>query len=358
MARYVARRLVQAVFVLWAAYTVSFGVLYLLPSDPVSLMVSGGLTQNTVTQAQVDQLKHQYGFDRPLLVQYASGLGDALHGDLGTSVQTGQSVAGMIGQAAPATLQLAGAAFTLAVLLGAGTALAGAYTRRRWLRQTLESLPVFAVSLPSFWVGLVLLELFSFRWRMVPAFGSGINTLILPAVTLALPTAAAVAQVFSRSLRTALAEPYIDTAVAKGAGPARVLLRHAARNAAIPTVTLLGVWAGNMVAGSVVVETVFSRTGIGRLAETAVSTEDIPVVQGLVLFGAALFVVVNLLVDVLYPLLDPRVAAGRRGGGGGARGGMGAGGSGDAPARPEPAMATTIPAVAGDPATYRAGGER
>ncbi len=307
MLRYLGRRVLLALGVLWAAYTVSFAILYLLPSDPVEIMAAGG-DSIMADPERMAALRHEHGLDRPVLAQYADQLADAVRGDLGRSVQSGQRVTKMIIDALPPTLTLAASAFGIGVLLGTGLAVWGTYTRRRWLRQTLLAVPVLGVCLPSFLVGLVLIQMVSFWWGLLPAVGDhGVRTLLLPAVTLALPCAALITQVLARSLTTALGEPYLETARAKGAGPARVHLRHALRNAGMPAVTLAGVLAGNMMASAIVVETVFSRPGIGRIVVAAVRYQDIPVVQGVVLLGALTFVAVNLVVDLLYPLLDPRV---------------------------------------------------
>jgi peptide/nickel transport system permease protein len=309
MARHLLTRLGYAVLVLVAAYTVSFVVLDLLPGDPATIMAEGGQEQNQVDERQLAQLRHQYGLDQPVPVRYVRHLGAALHGDLGRSVQTGQPVTGMLGQALPQTLLLAGSALALAALLGGTLALASTYTRSRWLGQLLGAAPTLGVSLPTFWVGLMLVQVVSFRWRLLPAFGNdGVRGLVLPALTLALPTAAVIAQVLARSLRATLGEPYVETARAKGAGRARVHLRHALRNACLPALTVVGVLLGNLLAGSVVVETVFGRAGVGRITVTAVGYQDIPVVQGVVLLGATVFVLANLAVDLVYPLLDPRIA--------------------------------------------------
>ncbi|MEE4545930.1 ABC transporter permease [Streptomyces sp. V4-01] len=308
MRNYLLRRLFQAVFVLWAAYTVSFGVLYLLPGDPATIMAAGGGDASTVTREQTDALRHQYGLDQPLAQQYGTRLLHALHGDLGRSVQSGTPVTRLIAQALPTTLQLAAAALLVAVVLGGALALLASWTRSGPLRRLLLSLPAAGVSAPTFWVGLVLVQLLSFRWRVFPAFGDeGFDSLVLPSVTLALPGAALIAQVLARSLRTALAEPYIQTALAKGAGRARVLFGHALRNASIPALTLVGVMTGNVLAGAVVVETVFARAGIGRETAAAVTVQDIPVVQGVVVLGAVAFVLTTLAVDLIHPLLDPRI---------------------------------------------------
>lgn len=305
---YLLRRLGLAAVVLWAAWTVSFVVLYLLPGDPVATMASAS-DGEPVSAAELDALRARYGLDQPLPVQYVTKLWAALHGDLGTSFASGQDVRTAVVQALPPTLQIAVAGLLVAVVAGTAVALAATWARTPWLRQALASLPSLAVSLPVFWVGLMLVQLFSFSLGWLPSVGDrGPESLILPAVTLGLPTGALVAQVLAKSLTQALDSPYVTTARAKGVGAAAVHLRHALGNAAIPALTVLGYVVGNLLAGSVVVETVFTRPGLGRLTVASVGAQDIPVVQGIVLFAALAFVVVNLLVDLAYPLLDPRVA--------------------------------------------------
>ncbi|MFF7048003.1 ABC transporter permease [Streptomyces griseorubiginosus] len=315
MRRYVIKRLAQAVGVLWAAYTVSFLVLDFLPGDPVTAMAGAGMDSGDVDPARLAALRHAYGFDKPILVQYADYLGRAVRGDFGDAVSTGRPVTSTLADALPQTLQLTGAALLLAVLLGGGLAVVATYTSQRWLRQLLLSLPPLGVSVPTFWVGLLLVEAFSFRLHWFPAFGNdGLRGLVLPALTLAIPTGALVAQVLAKSLLTALDQAYVETARAKGAGRWRVHVRHALRNASLPALTVVGLLVGQLVAGSVVVETVFSRDGLGRVTAAAVTVQDLPVVQGVVVFGALIFVATNLVVDLVYPLLDPRivVASGRR----------------------------------------------
>ncbi|MFI5875719.1 ABC transporter permease [Streptomyces sp. NPDC051445] len=308
MRRYVIKRLAQAAGVLWAAYTVSFLVLNRLPGDPVTSMAGAGMDSGEVDPARLAALRHEYGFDKPVLVQYADYLGRAVRGDFGDAVTTGRPVTATLADALPQTLQLTGAALLLAVLLGGGLAVVATYTSQRWLRQLLLSLPPLGVSVPTFWVGLLLVEAFSFRLHWFPAFGNdGLHGLVLPALTLAIPTGALVAQVLAKSLLTALDQAYVETARAKGAGRWRVHLRHALRNASLPALTVVGLLVGQLIAGSVVVETVFSRDGLGRVTAAAVTAQDIPLVQGVVVFGALIFVTTNLVIDLVYPLLDPRI---------------------------------------------------
>jgi len=310
MVRYLGFRVLQAVGVLWAAFTVSFAVLFLLPSDPVSI-AAGADAGTPVDAAAIEQLQARYGLDQPVAVQYWNALSNAVRGDFGMSISTGQQVTDAIAAALPSTLVLAGTALVFALVFGTAVAFLATYTRVHRLRSLLFSLPPLGVAVPTFWVGLILLQLFSFRLRLFPAFGDqGIEHVILPAITLALPTGAVIAQVLATSLQTNWRQPFIEAARAKGASRLRIQTRHALKLSSIPAFTIAGVIVGNLLAGSVVVETVFSRAGIGRLTQMSVMTQDIPVVLGIVVFSSTVFVLVNLAVDLLYPLIDPRIAYG------------------------------------------------
>ena len=312
MIRYLLSRLAQAILVLWAAFTLSFVILYALPGDPVAIMTGAGTGQSTVDPAQVEALRHQLGLDKPVPLQYWDRLVAALHGDLGQSVTNGQTVFSVIGQNLPSTLLLTSLALVVAVILGGGLAMLATYTRLSALRQVLLSLPSFGVSVPTFWIGLLLVQLFSFRVHLFPAFGNGGPvSLVLPVITLAVPCSAIIAQLLARSMDTALAEPYIETARAKGAGRVRIHLRHALRNAIGPSLTMLALIFGELITNAVVVETVFSRQDLGSVTAAAAQAENIPIVQGVVLVSATIYAVVNLVVDVIYPLIDPRIVTRR-----------------------------------------------
>ncbi|TBU98963.1 peptide ABC transporter permease [Stutzerimonas kirkiae] len=312
-ARALLGRLGQALFVLWAAFTLSFLILYALPSDPVSIMLNQNGEMNAADQAQVAALKARYHLDQPLPVQYAIALRQALQLDLGQSIQSGQAVTQALWQALPGTAALAAAALLLALPSGVGLALLASRMRGPRLHEGLLALPSLAVSLPTFWVGLLLLQWLSFRIPLFPAMGNqGLAALVLPALTLAIPTAAVIAQVLSRSIAGVLQQPFVSALRSKGVSHDRLLFGHVLHNAAIPLLTLAGGIVGNLLAGAVVTETVFSRDGIGRLAQGAVASQDIPMVQGVVLLAAAIYILVNLLVDALYPLLDPRIDLARR----------------------------------------------
>lgn len=308
---YIARRVWQGAVVLWAAYTISFLILYLLPGDAATLFAGGGDTE-TVDPALVAQLRTELGLDRPLWEQYLVALGKALTGDFGTSTQTGRPASEMLLESLPPTLALTSFAFVLSVVFGVGLALAASLARAGWLRNLLSSLLPIGVSIPVFWIGLLLLQAFSFRLRLFPSVGdAGFASLVLPAITIAIPSGAFIAQLLSRSLRSTLAQPYVEIVRAKGASERRVQLGHAFRNAAIPSLTMLGVLIGGLLSGAVVTETVFSRLGIGRLVVTAVNNRDVPVVQIVVVFAALVFVVANLIVDLVYPLIDRRITLAR-----------------------------------------------
>jgi len=302
LGRYVGARILQAVGVLVAAYTVTFLILDALPGNAIDAITGGQSTD--MTPQQLKALEVQFGLNRPVYSQWWLHLSQLVQGNLGRSFITGEPVATELAANIPSTAALTGTALLLALVLGGGLALWATHARSGWLRSTLLSLPPLGVAVPTFWMGLMLLQVFSFDFHLFPGTGNeGIKSLVLPAITLAIPTGALIASLLARSLDSAMTAPYSDTARSKGASEARVQFRHALRNALTSTVTIAGVSAGQLLASAVVVETVFSRAGLGELTATAVSNADIPVVQGVVVIGAVVFVSINL----IYPLLDPRV---------------------------------------------------
>jgi peptide/nickel transport system permease protein len=310
MTRYLLGRVAQALIVLWAAYTATFVILYLLPSDPVALALSANNVElDSLSPAEIEQARARLGLDQPLWAQYLALLGRALTGDFGTSYAKGVPVTDLIGEALPGTVILSVVAVGIALVAGVAIAFLAAYVRWTPARVLLNRLPAVGVSVPSFWIGLLLIQLFAFTLGWLPATGDdGWQSYVLPAVTMAVPTSAVLAQVLTRSLHDTLGEAYVTTARAVGLSRFAVQLRHAFRNAALPTLTILGLLVGATVTGAIVTETVFSRFGVGRIAQEAVLNQDVPVVQAVVVLAAAAFVVVNLVVDLLYPFLDPRIA--------------------------------------------------
>ncbi|MEV0248914.1 ABC transporter permease [Nocardia sp. NPDC050712] len=307
MTRYVLAKAGQAVFVVWGAYTVTFLLLYVLPYDTVDLLFNPS-DGDMITAADKDNARAYYGLDHNLAGQYLSRLLGAAHGDFGISTRTGEQVWPLVLSVLPQTALLAGVALALAVVLAFAVALWAAYTRSRWLADLLATVPAAGVSVPVFLVGLAVLQVFSFQLGWFPPIGNdGVAALVLPAVTLAIPVSAPIAQLLIKNLDLGLRAGYVTVSVAKGATRFQVLVRDVLKNAGLPALTIAGVTLGQLLAGAVIVETIFSRAGLGRLTETAVRTQDVPVVQAVVVFAALVFVTVNFAVDLIYPLLDPRL---------------------------------------------------
>ncbi|OLS64215.1 ABC transporter permease [Pseudomonas putida] len=309
MSRYLLGRIAQAALVLWGAYSITYFILYLLPGDPLSIMLSAsGMEIDALSPEQLAKAKAYYGLDQGLLERYVDLLLGVLQGDLGQSLTLNRPVTEILAERLPQTLALAGFAIVLSLIGGVGLAYLAAYVRWQPLKTALSRLPALGFSVPVFWMGLLLIQIFAFGLGWFPATGSvGFDSLVLPAVTLAIPSAAVYAQVLQRGFQDVWREPYIVTAYAKGLSRAQVQARHGLRNAALPLLTLIGLQVGNTVSGAVLVETIFARNGVGRLVQEAVLRQDIPLVLAVVTVSAAAFVLVNLLVDLLYPILDPRI---------------------------------------------------
>ena len=310
MKRYLIGRIGQALLVLWGAYSITYFILYLLPGDTLSIMLSAsGMEADGLSPEALAQARAYYGLDKGLFEQYGDLLFGAVQGDFGQSLSLNRPVSELLVERLPQTLSLAGLAIVLSLIGGIGLAYVTAYIRWQPLKMALARLPSLGFSVPMFWMGLLLIQVFAFGLGWFPATGSrGFESLVLPAVTLAIPSAAVYAQVLQRGFQGVWQEPYILTAFAKGLSRWQVQARHGLRNAALPILTLVGLQVGNTVSGAVLVETIFARNGVGRLAQEAVLRQDIPVVLAVVAVSAAAFVLVNLVVDLLYPFLDPRIA--------------------------------------------------
>jgi peptide/nickel transport system permease protein len=310
MLRYIAGRVAQAALVLWAAYTVTFVVLYLLPGNPVELFLGGGQGGAlAASPAQVHQIEAEYGLNEPVPLQYLHDLWNALRLHFGNSIsQGGRPVSSILSENLPPTFALAALAVVIAIVLAVLLAFAATYVQAGWLRTALVRLPAFGRAFPGFWIGILLVQVFSFDWHLLPATGdAGFDSLILPATMMALPSGFYLAQVLIRGMSDVLAQPYIVTARARGQSRLKIHLRHVLPNAALPALTLLGLVVCFTVTDAVIAETMFSRPGLGSAIQMAVQYQDIPTVQAIVLLTALLFVTVNLVVDLLYPLFDPRV---------------------------------------------------
>ncbi|WP_022891388.1 ABC transporter permease [Agromyces subbeticus] len=303
---YLARRVGQALVVLALAFTVTFVLLQALPGD--AILIKFESPELGLSPEQIADIRASYGADVPAWQQYLHTVSGFLVGDFGYSVQYGTPVHELLAAALPETLALAGLGFLVAVLIAVSVAFLSTLAPFAWLRQALRSLPGVFVSVPVFWLGIVLIQVFSFQLKLVPVIGADpVQSLILPVLTLAIPISAPLAQVLARSIDDVALSPFVAVVRAKGAGPARVLWRDVARNALLPTITIAGVLIGELIGGAVVTETVFGRAGVGRLTEQAVANQDVAVLQAIVILAAVVFVVVNLAVDLVYPVLDPRL---------------------------------------------------
>jgi ABC-type dipeptide/oligopeptide/nickel transport system permease component len=314
MWRYIARRLLLLVPVALGVTFAVFLMLHLVPGDPVMLMItatSSGqapVQPNQVTEAQYAAMRHDMGLDRPLLVQYAMFLNRVGHGDLGRSFQTHRAVLEMIRANAPATIELTVAGLGLATLLGIVLGVLAALRADTWLDAGVMAFSVAGLSLPSFWLGIMLILFVSFQLGLLPVVSTVTwQGLILPAVTLGIRAAAVIARLTRAALVEILSLEYIITARAKGVSHRAVMLHHALRNALLPVVTVVGLEFGNLLSGAVIIEAVFGRPGLGSLTVGAIMWKDFPVAQGLVLVFAISYVCVNLLVDLSYAWLDPTI---------------------------------------------------
>ncbi|MFN8924017.1 MAG: ABC transporter permease, partial [Rhodospirillales bacterium] len=284
MGAYVLNRVLQLIPVLWLISVIVFAVMHILPGDPAALMLAGA-EGGAVTPQRLDELREEMGLNDPLLVQYGRFLGNALIGDLGTSVRFRTEVTGLVLERFPSTLELAISGLFVALLIGVPLGMIAAVRQNTWVDATAMSISYVGASMPIYFLGLVLILLFAFNLRWLPAAGSeGWDSLILPAVTLGFVSAGLISRLVRSSLIEVLGEDYIRTSRAKGLVERIVLSRHALRNALIPVITIVGLQFGNMLAGAVVTETVFSRPGLGRLTVNAILSKDYPLVQGCVLF--------------------------------------------------------------------------
>lgn len=306
MKSWLLQRVGQALLVLWAAFTVSFILLQVLPGDAVLIKFQN--PDLGLSPAQIEEMRVAYGADAPLWQQYLHTLGAMLHGDFGYSVQAGVAVSDLLADNFPDTLRLVLPGFTLAVAIAALLAFVSNLVSFRWLKNALQSLPSLFISIPTFWLGIALIQLFSFQLRWIPIINpSPWQGLILPIITLAVPISAPLAQILIRSIDEVQTQPFVAVARAKGASYSGVLWRHVTLNALLPVLTVAGLLLGELIAGALITETVFGLSGLGQLTQQAVNNQDVAVLQAIVMISALGFVTINLLVDLLTPLLDPRL---------------------------------------------------
>jgi peptide/nickel transport system permease protein len=307
MLTWIARRILAVVPVLFGVTLAVFSMLFLVPGDPVKMMLAEFVTNPD----QIAQMRAQLHLDEPILKQYGRFVVNAVRGDLGISIRSRRPVTTEIGENVWNTAQLAVAAMLVATAIGVPLGLLAALSRHSWLDVASMATALLGVSMPSFWLGLLLIFVFSLHLGWFPATGGGgALHLVLPSVTLGTIAAAIIARLTRSSMLEVLGQDYVRTARAKGLGGFAVVVRHALKNALIPIITIFGLQFGNLLAGAVIVETVFSRPGLGRLIVGGILAKDFPLVQGTVLFVATVYVMINVLVDVAYAYADPRIRFG------------------------------------------------
>ncbi|WNN46789.1 ABC transporter permease [Siccibacter colletis] len=302
MARYLLSRLGQSVLVLFGVSLLIFFSLH-LTGDPAAIMMPPGASQQ-----EIDQFRHSMGFDQPLLWQYGQYLGNLLQGDMGQSLRYDQPVTTLIGERVPATVLLAVTALGWSTAAGLLLGLVSAVWRNSVWDLIARLLAFSGQAIPVFWLGLLMILFFSLQLRLLPSSGYGdLTHLIMPAISLGAYYMSAIARLVRASLIDVLHQDYIRTAQAKGLSAWRILIRHGLRNALIPVVTVQGMYLASLLGGALVTEIIFAWPGIGRLAVQAIQNRDFPLVQAIVLLAAVVFVVVNLVIDLLYVVLNPRI---------------------------------------------------
>jgi len=301
--RYLLARILYTLPVIWLVVSIVFLLIHLVPGDPIQQMLGEG-----VPATDLEAVRHTYGLDLPLHRQYISYWKGVLGGNLGTSIRYGQGVTRLLSQRYPYTLQLTLAALAVAVLLSIPAGVRSARRRNRWDDRTISVVSLFGLSFPNFALGPILILLFSIKLGWLPVSGSGtFANLVLPAITMGSALAAILTRMVRTSMLEELSQDYVRTARAKGLTETTVVYRHALRNALIPVVTVLGLQFGALLAGAIVTETIFSWPGIGRLTIQAISSRDYYLVQGCILAIGLTYVGVNLLTDLVYSMVNPRI---------------------------------------------------
>jgi peptide/nickel transport system permease protein len=308
LALYVVKRVLLTIPVLFATALLIFGIFQMIPGD----VVQASMTQKLMTTAEQDAIREALGLNKPVLERAAAYAVALAQGDMGRSFRTGQPVMTMLMSQLPYTLILIAASLIVAVLIGIPLGLAAAALRRNsWVDSSAMTVSVLGASIPQYWLGLVMILIIAVDLKWLPATGSaGFETLILPAIALGVGQMAIIARLTRSEMVEVLQSDYVRTAEAKGLGRRTVVMGHAFRNSLIPIVTMLGLQVGALLGGAVVIEVVFARPGLGTIVVQSILKRDIPVIQGGILLIAAIFVLVNLVVDVSYSFLDPRIRTG------------------------------------------------
>jgi peptide/nickel transport system permease protein len=306
MGLYVARRLIQSIIVLVGAMVISFVVLRIVPGDPALLMLS-----DMATREEIEHMRRALGVDQPIWVQFGIYVQQILTGDFGMSYRRGTPALPLVLDYLPATIQLALAAFVITLVVAIPLGLLAAIRKNSWIDNVVSVIALVGQSVPVFWLGIMLILVISVKLRLLPTSGyGGLRHLILPAITLASSQIALVARMTRSSMLEVIRQDYMRTARAKGLAERTVLMKHGLRNALAPVVTVLGLQVGTLLGGAIITETVFAWPGAGALLVNSIGYRDYPVVQVMVVISALIFVIINLLVDLLYVVLDPRVSYG------------------------------------------------
>jgi ABC-type dipeptide/oligopeptide/nickel transport system permease component len=307
VARFISARLLVTIPVVFGVALAVFSMLFLIPGDPVKIMLS----EFGTTPEQIARMRAQLHLNEPLAAQFGRFVWGAIQGNLGESIRDRRSVRAEILEVLPATVQLAVTALVLSGLLGITLGIVAAVRQNSWWDIGSMGVALIGVSMPSFWLGLLLILIFSLYLGWLPATGGGgLDHLVLPACALGAGAAAIIARLTRSTMLEVLRMEYMTTARAKGLTGAAVVLGHGLKNALIPIITIFGLQFGSLLAGTVIIETVFGRPGIGRLLVGAILYKDFPLVQGVVLFVAVGYVLINLAVDVIYAAIDPRIRYG------------------------------------------------
>jgi peptide/nickel transport system permease protein len=307
MINHTTKRILEVIPVLFIVSVIVFSMMHLLPGDPTLLMLAGA-EGGSIPQERLNELREIMGLNKPLYEQYINFITNALSGDLGTSIRLRTPVTEVLLQKIPYTLMLSLLGLIFSVILGVFIGLIAALFKDTWIDHFSMTLSLIGVSMPVYWLGLLLILFFSINLNIFPSSGAtGWKSIVLPSLTLGFVSAGLISRLLRSSLLEVLNEDYIRTAKGKGLTNTIILIKHALKNAMIPVITILGLQFGNMLAGAVVTETVFSRPGLGRLVVNGILWKDYPLVQGTVLFIACIYVFVNLFVDISYSWFDPRI---------------------------------------------------
>lgn len=303
MADFIIRRIAVSLIVILGSITLVFYIVNVLPGDIATMLVGDNVPTETV-----DQLRTELGLDRSITEQYLDYIANVAGGDLGVSYVNGEPVLNRLLSNLPPTIALTLASTLIAVVLGVIMGVLAAVHRHSWIDSIIRVISLFGVCTPNFWVGILLILIFSVHLNILPSIGNGsLRHLILPFIGLGISGAGVIARLIRNSMLEVIQESFVRTLRAKGISETLVTYKHVLRNALLPAVTMLGMIFGEMLAGSVVTETVFSRQGLGRVIVDAINQKDIPVIQGAVLITAVFYIAVNLLVDASYSLIDPRI---------------------------------------------------